>query len=435
MPRSRRVVITGANVICPLGCNRNALWEALVEGRSGVKLLASVPPDHLPSKVGGEARDFTGDIEQFGPLEKTLKRSIKKGCKMMCREIQMGVAAAQLAMQDANLESGGYEPDRTGVVFGSDYIMTVPEEFTDGIRQCVDEQKEFHFEKWAENGLPKVDPLWLLKFLPNMPASHIAIYNDMRGPNNSLTLREASANLAIGEAFETIVRGSADRMIAGATGSRVHPLRTVHVMLQEELTDCDEPEKACRPFDKNRTGAVIGEGAAAVILEDLESARKRGATILGEIVAWGSSTVTGRDGVGRCDVAIKNVLIQALQSAGLQPGDIGHVHAHGLATRKCDAEDARGIHEVFADVAVPVTAAKSYFGNLGAGGGVVETIASVMAMNHGTLFPTLNYETPDEDCPVSVVTSTDHPAGDCFINLNVTPQGQASSLLVKRFDG
>ena len=142
-------------------------------------------------RCGAEARDFSGQIRDFGQLEANQQKTIRKGLKVMCREIQMGVAAAQRALQDAGLKANGYDCDRTGCVYGSDYIMTLPDEFTEGIRNCVDEEG-FHFSRWAEHGLPKVAPLWLLKYLPNMPASHIAIYNDLRGPNNSITLREAS---------------------------------------------------------------------------------------------------------------------------------------------------------------------------------------------------------------------------------------------------
>ena len=137
----------------------------------------------MPTKYGAEARAFTGHIDDFGPLDPGIKKSIRKGLKVMCREIQMGVAVAQLALQDAGLRPGGYDVDRTGAVYGSDYIMTAPDEFTDGIKACTD-NGGFHFDRWAESGMKKVDPLWLLKYLPNMPACHVAIYNDLRGPNN-----------------------------------------------------------------------------------------------------------------------------------------------------------------------------------------------------------------------------------------------------------
>jgi 3-oxoacyl-[acyl-carrier-protein] synthase II len=353
----------------------------------------------------------------------------------MCREIQMGVAAAQRALQDAGLSTGVIDADRAGVVFGCDYIMTRPDEFTEGIRACTD-GGAFAFDRWAETGMRKVDPLWLLKYLPNMPACHVAIYNDLRGPNNSITLREASANLAMAESYCTITRGGADMVLAGATGSRIHPLRTLHIVLQEEIacTENGAPVGWSRPFDLNRCGSVLGEGAGAVVLEELESAQRRGAKILAEVIGYGSSTVHDASGLARRGRAMENSLRAALRSAHLTPSAVGHVHAHGLATRSSDAEEAQAIQRVFADRVdpVPVTTAKGHFGNLGAAGGLVELIASVLALQHNQLFPVLNFETPDPDCPIQVVRSMGVP-GDSFINVNVSPVGQASAVAIRRW--
>jgi 3-oxoacyl-[acyl-carrier-protein] synthase II len=282
--------------------------------------------------------------------------------------------------------------------------------------------------------MPQVTPLWLLKYLPNMPASHLAIYNDLRGPNNSLTLREASANAAVGEAFRTIVRGSADVMIAGATGTRVHPMKMVHSVTQEEVAaNGVEPARACRPFDLNRSGMVLGEGAGAIVLEEYERAMRRGATIYGEVVGTASSSVGNDHGVARRQAAITNVLGATMRDADAKPQEIGHVHAHGLSTRSCDVEEAQALRAVFGDSVrtVPVTAAKSYFGNLGAGSGLIELIASLMALNRAKLFKVLNYDTPDPDCPVAV-SRTESDPGASFININVTPQGQASAVLIRK---
>ena len=432
---SRRVVITGAGLVSPVGNSPQALWDALTTGRSGVQPLASVPTDDLPTTFGGEAREFTGHIDDFGPLEKKLKREIRKGTKVMCREIEMGVAAAQTALNDAKLEQGQFDPERTGVVYGADYIMTRPDEFIAGVRKCLDENGNFEFNRWADDGLPEITPLWLLKYLPNMPASHVAIYNDLRGPNNSITLREAAGLLAVGEAYEIIRRGNADSMLAGATGTRIHPLRTIHVVLQEEIANGQAPANACRPFDKDRKGMVLGEGAAVIVMEELATAKARGANILAEVVGHGSSTVLDRKCVAHRDAAMKNAMNQAIRSADISPDDIGHVHAHGLSTRTCDIAEAQAISEVFGNRAseLPVVAAKSYFGNLGAGSGIVELIASTMALNAGHLFPVLNYETPDPECPVCVVTDDETSPGDSFNTVNVTPQGQASAVVVKKF--
>lgn len=435
-PPPRRVVITGLGVICPLGSTHEGLWHALAAGRSGVDRLSMVPVDFLPTSFGAEARQFTGAIDDFGPLEPDQKKAIRKGLKTICREAQMGIAVAQRALHDAGLSPGKFDNERTGAVFGSDYMVSGPDEFADALRNCLDDEGEFYFSRWAVDGLPKMNPLWLLKYLPNMPAAHLAIYNDLRGPNNSLTQREASSNLAIGEAFRYIARGSADTMVAGATGTYIHITKSLHAVLQQELAGngC-EPAKACRPFDRDRTGMVLGEGAGAIVLEDLATAQARGATIYAEVVGTASCSVADRNFVARRDLAVTHVLRGALRDAGAATGDVGHIHAHGLGSPATDADEARAIQTVFGEPAKqpPVTSAKSYFGNLGAGGGVVELISSVLAVRSGELFPILNFETPDPDCPVAVAKPGSKP-GRSFLNVNVTQQGQASCVMVRALD-
>lgn len=435
---ARRVVITGVGLVSPLGNTPESLWDALANRKSGVARLSSLPNDNWTTPFAAEARDFTGDIADFGPLEKEKQKQIRKATKLMCRETQMGVAAAQRALADAGLPGAAYEPERIGVVFGSDYMMTLPEEFSSGVAKCAAESGKFDFERWGGDGMSLLAPLWLLKYLPNMPASHVAIFNDLRGPSNSHTLREASSNLAISEAVAIIERGAADAIVAGATGTRVHPLRSLHVMLQEELAMGEiAPEKASRPFEMSRSGSVMGEGAGAVMLERLDTALARGAKIYAEVAGGGCSFAASRNMVGRCDDALANAMNAALKSAKMSPGDVGHIHAHGISTRRGDAQEAAAINRVFGPLAerIPVTAAKSHFGNLGAGGGTVELIASVLALRAGRLFPTLNYELPDPECRVRVVTDDGTPAGTTCLKLSCTPQGQASALVVRSYLG
>ena len=432
---SARVVITGLGPICPIGIDTEQLWKSLDSGTSGVRRLASLPADEMNSPFGGEVWDFTGEIEQFGELERSKQRSIRKGMRMMCRDIQMGVAASQKALEHSQIDLQTINPERMGVVYGCDYIQTIPDEFRDGVMQCLDDDNQFDFTLWAENGISQMNPLWLLKYLPNMPASHIAIYNELRGPNNSLTMREAAANQAIAEAYYVIVRGDADTMLAGSTGTRIHPLKSVQASMQEVFAGPGpEPASASRPFDRDRQGMVMGEGAGAILLERREVAEARGATIYGEIIGVSASTVIDADGTAQMGKALENVAHQALHSAGLEASQVGHVHAHGLSCPIVDAQEAAAIQAVFGDREnpVPVVAAKSYFGNLGAGSGTVELIASLLAFQHNRLFPVLNYETPDPDCPINVVVDGNTPPGDSVLNLNVTPQAQASALLVSR---
>ncbi len=252
--KSRRVVITGIGLICPLGSTKEALWEALSQGRSAVGPLTATEGETLSVRVAAEAKQFTADIEDFGPLEKEQKKQIRKKLKVMCRECQMGVAVAQLALADAGLSEGKIDPDRIGVSYGTDYMLSLPDEFNEGIRTCVNGGGQFDFSRWGGEGLPKMSPLWLLKYLPNMPASHVAIFNDLRGPSNSLTLREAGSNLAIGEALQIIRRGHADAMVCGATGTRLHTMKLMHTVTQEEVAAGNgDPAKVSRPFDQKRT--------------------------------------------------------------------------------------------------------------------------------------------------------------------------------------
>lgn len=431
----RRVVITGMGVVSPLGNTKEALWESLLAGQSGVGPLPFSPPETLPVTFGAPAGQFHGQIDDFGPLGSAQKKAIRKGLKVMCRESQMGIASAQLALADAGIGLGQLDPERTGISFGTDYMLSVPEELTEGVRQCLDQDGRFEFARWGTEGMPKMSPLWLLKYLPNMPASHLAIFNDFRGPNNSLTLREAAALAALAEARQIILRGSADVMLAGATGTRLHPMKLIHAAQQEELAARNgDPARASRPFDRDRTGMVLGEGAGTVVLEELSGAEARGAEIYAEVLAGASSSAVGKNLLARRSQAMINALGAVLRGAGVAADHVGHLHAHGLSTRTADVEESRAIVEVFGHRGkpLPVTAAKSYFGNLGAGSGMVELVASLLALHHDRLFPLLNYETPDPECPVAAVTDTQQAAGSSFVALNVTPQGQASAVVLRR---
>jgi 3-oxoacyl-[acyl-carrier-protein] synthase II len=436
----RRVVITGMGVVCPLGLTLEDLWTGLESGTSAVGPLQVFAAGGLPVRHVAEARGFTGAIEDFGSLEGEQKKAIRKGLKVMCRESQMAVAAAQRALHDAGNAAAHHPPERFGCVFGSDYMLTLPDDFTGSVARCRDAAGAFEFDRWATDGLPLLNPLWLLKYLPNMPASHIAIYNDLRGPSNSLTLREASGHVALGEAVVTIKRGAADIMVAGATGTRVHPMKTVHVLQSEQVALEDgsdpDPTRRSRPFDAGRTGMVLGEGAGVLILEELSHALARGARIHGEIVGHAARSAIDPGAAGRRRRALALAMGRALEMAGVAPTAVGHVHAFGASTTVGDREEAAAIGDVLGDHArdVPVVAAKSHFGNLGGGSGIVECVASALALAHGRLFPLLNHEAPDPACAVRPARAGD-PAGDVFLSSAVTPQGQAASVAIRRWHG
>ena len=430
----RRVVVTGMGVVCPLGLSLEDLWTGLVSGTSAVVPLEAFAAGGLPVRHVAEARGFTGAIEDFGTLDGERKKAIRKGLKVMCRESQMAVAAAQRALHDAGDVAAHHPPERFGCVFGSDYMLTLPDDFTASVARCRGADGSFQFDRWATDGLPLLNPLWLLKYLPNMPASHIAIYNDLRGPSNSLTLREASGHLAVGEAVITIQRGAADVMVAGATGTRVHPMKTVHVLQSEQVAleegSDPDPRRRSRPFDARRTGMVLGEGAGVLVLEELGHARARGARIHAEVVGHAARSAVDPSATGRRRQALAHAMRRALAMA--KADDVGHVHAFGSSTTTGDHEEAAAINDVLGDRAArtPVVAAKSHFGNLGGGGGIVECVGSVLALGHGSLFPLLNHESPDPACPVRPARAGD-PAGDVFVSSSVTPQGQAGSLVFR----
>lgn len=435
---NQRVVITGMGVIGPLGIDLETFWQNLMEGRSGISELDCFPAGPLPARFGGQARCFTGDIAEFGPLDKGMQRSIKKNQKVMCREIEMGVAACQLALHHSGLsDPSARDPERFGIVYGSDYILTRPEEYADGVRVCLDENREFCYEKWPMTGRPQVNPLWLLKYLPNMPASHVAIFNDLRGPSNSVTIREASSGASIAEAVSTIRRGAADVMLAGATGSRLEPLRALHFAANERLASPREnPAEMSCPYDISRDGAIIGEGAGALVLESLDRAVARGAKIWGEVVASGSSSVGAARGTrDNIRLAIRNVfglLKERVETFGirLQDGQM-HIHGCGKSEIEGDASEAAGIRDVLGDADVPVVAAKSYFGGLGAGSGSIEIIASCLALEKDQIFPVLNTRSVDPRCPIRLAQVSDSP-GTSFAHLAYSSQGQACGIMVRK---
>lgn len=427
----RRVAITGIGVISPLGNTKESMWEYLSGGKSGVAPLSGAATEPLPVSFGAEARNFQGKIDEFGPLEKEQKKTVRKNLKVMCRESQMGVAAAQLALADAGISPGSIDPERSGVCFGSDLMFSPAEDFTHGIARCLNQNGQFEFSRWALDGMDQMEPLWLLKYLPNMPASHVAIFNQLCGPNNSITLREASSNAAVAEGFDVVADGRADVMLCGATGTRLDTMHMLRVVQQEEVARGNgDPGRISRPFDRDRTGMVLGEGAGAVILEELSRAEARGAGIYGELIGKASSSVSDRRSGPQRERAMSNALDAVLKHAGLPPEEVGHLNAHGLSTPVGDAEEARAIQAIFAGrkEPLPVVAPKSFFGNLGAGSGMVELAASLMALNRGRLFPVLNFEHPDPGCPVAAVTGYDVPCGSSFVSLNVTPLGQAVAI-------
>jgi len=424
----RRILITGMGILSPIGIGVDAFQDSLMSGRSGIKKSELYSYLAAPDVCVGEISDFNQTT-----IKKQYLKNQRKSLKVMCREIQLGVASANLAMDDSALDLADVDSERFGIEFGANLMLSPPEVLYGACVACSEGDK-FQYERWGSEGLSKMEPLWLLKYLPNMPACHIGIIIDARGPNNSITQAEASGNLVLGEAQSVIERGWADVMIAGVTGTRVHEVKSIHAKFWDELADSPaELSKRSRPFDKARTGQVVGEAACSLLLEEKSHAENRGAKIWGELLGAGASCVIGRDGSVNTRAAIANAIRSALKNAGVEAGEIGHINAHGLGERAFDVEEFRAIQDTFGSQAteVPVTALKSYFGNSGSGCGIVEASGSLVALKQGVIPATLNYETPDSDCPLNMVRNeplaTDNKL---FLKISTTTFGQASASVI-----
>lgn len=425
----RRVVITGLGVVSPIGIGADAYWSALSQGRGGVDTIHSFRVEGLPNNVGGEVRGF--DPMAFA-LAKS-KRAQKKSLKYMARDIQLAVTAAMMAVTDAGLGEGGVDPSRFGVDLGAGLISTELDELAPAITHSA-ASGTFDYAVYGREGIPMIDPIWLLRYLPNMLACHISILIDCQGPSNTITQAEAASNLAIGEATRIIARGRADVMIAGGADSKIHPLSLIRMSLLNLMSTWQgEPSQACKPFDARRDGTVAGEGAGILILEEREHALARGAKIYGEVLGYGSGCDAqpggGIDPEGPgTEIAVR----AALRDAGLTPAEIGHVNAHGAGTVVSDLSEARALGRVFGGRGVPVTALKGFMGNLVSGCGAVELIGSLLAVNQGLVPAILNCDEPDPACDLDLVTGSARTLSNpIFLKTNLTRHGQAAALVVQ----
>ncbi len=378
----RRVVITGLGPIAATGIGKDDFWRALTSGESGVDTITLFDPSEYTSKIAGEVKSFNpADFMDF------------KEAKRMDRFSHLGVAAAKLALDDANLTIDDSISDRTAVIVGSGI---------GGLRTLEDQNRIL-----IEKGPSKVSPFLVPMMIPDIAAGNISIFFNAKGVNFAPVTACASASHAIGEAFETIRRGAADIAIAGGTEAPVTPLAVAGFASARALSiRNDEPKRASRPFDAARDGFVIAEGAGIVILETLEGALRRGAKIYSELIGYGATadayhiTAPAPRGEG----AAKSMRL-ALEEAGLKPESIDYINAHGTSTALNDEFETMAIREVFADHAdnLLVSSTKSMTGHaLGAAGGI-ELVACALAIDSGIVPPTINYENPDPKCDLNYV--------------------------------
>lgn len=379
----RRVVVTGLGLVTPLGTGVEKNWQELIAGRSGIRKIDRFPNiDAFPSRIAGQVPDFRAE-DFIEPKE------IKK----MDLFIQYSVAAASMAMEDSGFKIDPQESDRVGVIIG--------------VGLCGIDTIEATEVAYLEGGPRKISPFFIPKVISNLAPGQIAIRYGAKGVNWTPTSACASGTHAVGEAFHLIRRGLQDAMIAGGAESAITPLGVGGFSAMKALsTRNDEPERASRPFDKERDGFVIAEGAGVLILEERERALKRGAKIYAEVIGYGANgdahhiTAPAPEGEGaaRC-------MRLTLRDAGIAPSDVDYINAHGTSTEYNDANETQAIKKVFGEQAfkLAVSSTKSMTGHLLGAAGAVEATFSVLALRYGTIPPTINYENPDPDCDLDYV--------------------------------
>lgn len=441
----RRVVITGLGPVTPIGVGVADFWNALLEGKNGIRRLQAFDPGRFDSQIGGEIDGCT--------INDAVPKAYRKAGKIMARDIVLAVVAAHKALSDAGLATkcliergdnpgpSNIDSTRFGANIGAGLICADLSELSEALASARDGEK-FSLANWGTEGMNNLTPLWLLKFLPNMLACHVTIVHDCQGPSNTITCGEASSHLAIGEGFRTIQRGVADVCICGGAESKDNPMALLRQSLAGRLSRRnDAPATACRPFGADRDGTVVSEGGGLVILEELEHAKKRGARIYAELVGFGASndamppthpSTPPADGRGTLLAAKK-----ALRDANADAEQIDLVAAFAGGLPRHDASEAAAIRSLLGDRAgqTPVLAIKGGIGNNGAGSGAIDFIATVLATANRTVPPTVNGAFADAALGAKFVTGKPVDANiGCAISLSYAlGGGQNAALVIRRF--
>lgn len=442
---SRRVVITGLGLATPVGIGAETVWNALMEKRSGVRRITAFDPSTCSSQVAGEIESL--QAKDYVP------KAYRKSTKVMARDIEIAVACAYEAAKDAGLvtkclidrgESEGpvtVDSTRFGANIGAGLICADLTELAGAMYTSRTHEGKFDIRKWGSEGMHNLTPLWLLKFLPNMLSCHVTIVHDAQAPSNTITCSEASSHLAIGEAFRTISRGSADVCICGGAESKLNPMGLMRQQLLKRLspTHNDDPSSACRPFDRSRDGTVISEGGGLLIIEELEHARARGARIYAEVVGFGASS-NAQSWSRPCPEGrgVALAIRKALKDAAMGPSDLSMVATFGTGIREHDQSEARGIRASLGDQAskVPALAIKGNMGNNGAGSGAIDVSVAACCMRHQMIPPALNTTEVDPECGLNVVTGDPIDAKvDAVLSIAYAlGGGQNAALVLKRWE-
>lgn len=378
----RRVVVTGLGLITPVGIGIRASWDALMQGRSGICSITTFDASELPVRIAGE-------VKGFDPSLYVEQKEIKK----MDKFIHYAMAAATMAMEDSGFKITDENCVRAGVIIGSGM----------GGLPAI----EHYHKTYLEKGFRRITPFFIPMLIINLAAGNVSIKFGAKGPNSAVATACATGSHSIGDAFKIIQRGDADMMIAGGTESVITPMAVGGFAVMKALsTKNDDPERASRPFDRDRDGFVIGEGAGIMILESLESARKRDASIYAEITGYGMSSdafhitspAPGGEGAAQC-------MTMALKDAGIGCEDVDYINAHGTSTKYGDELETAAIKKVFREHAYKlcVSSTKSMTGHLLGAAGGVEAVITVLSVANNLVPPTINLENPDDDCDLDYV--------------------------------
>lgn len=418
----RRVVVTGIGIISPLAQSAPEHFDALAKGACGIGPVTAFNVGEFPAKSAAEIKDFRGN--------KFLKN--RKALKVMARDIQLAVAAASLAMKDAGIYDGVKDPSRLGVSVGAGLVPTELDELASAVAKSLDENKRFDLKQFGANGIAGLPPLWLLKYLPNMLNSHMAIEYDAQGPDNCITVGNASSLLAIGEGARVIERGQADFMMAGGAESKIHPVSLVRLFLTGKLsTAADIAARGPRPFCRDRAGLVVGEAGAVIILEGEDHAKARGARIYAEVAGFGSSCggqiAKELSDDGR---AAKESMTKAITDAGASTTDIDAVFADASGLPE-DAVEAEIIADVLGKAKLTV-ATRAAIGHTMAGSGAVDAATACMALDRGVLPGTYGVDDAG-DAPVTLSSKAREGKFGAFLVNAFTFGGQTASMVFKRY--
>jgi 3-oxoacyl-[acyl-carrier-protein] synthase II len=435
---SARVVVTGLGAVSPLGLDADQMWAGLCEGRCGIGRIRAFDPDGLPCELAGEVPDY--NIQDHVP------RKYRKSCKLMCRDIELAVIAAQQAVLASGLVTKGIDPDhvsinpaRMAVNMGAGIISCDMPELAPAAAVSTTEGR-FDIRRWGREGLDHLTPLWLLKYLPNMLACHIGIIHDAQGPSNTITCAEASAHLAIAEAAQILARGDSDVALPGAAEAKVNPVLMVRQMLLKRTNNTcnDRPSEACRPFDANAGGSVFGEGGGVLVLESLDHARRRGARILAELVGIGQSHSIG-PAYARLEPdgqAVRIAIEKALDDADIDAHRLDLLIPHGTGVPQDDLAEAQGIQAALGEAIdrVPVWPTKSMLSTTGAACGALDAIAAIQAITTGTIPAARNFEKAADGCRLRIATEDIRRPIEHAICCSYTHGGQTAALVLRRYD-